>query len=60
MKRLLVLLAAYGAARPAADDKPVDKTVQLNANGALVHVEDAVVPGYVTIVDFWSTSCQAC
>lgn len=61
MTRLFVLLAACGAARPApAEDKPIDKTVQLNANGVLVHVEDAVVPGYVTIVDFWSTSCQAC
>ena len=26
----------------------------------MVRVEDAVVPGYVTIVDFWSTSCEAC
>jgi hypothetical protein len=23
-------------------------------------IEDALVPGYVTIVDFWSASCQAC
>jgi hypothetical protein len=53
---LLVALAACGAAQQPAPAK----TVQLNAGGALVRVEDTVVPGYVTIVDFWSTSCEAC
>jgi hypothetical protein len=54
VKRWLLVLAACGSA------KPVDKTLQLNASGAFVRVEDAVEPGYVTIVDFWSTSCAAC
>lgn len=62
MKRALgvlaVVLAACGGARMT---EPVpEKTVQLNTGGALVRIEDAVVPGYVTIVDFWSTSCEAC
>ncbi len=57
MKRLVLVLAACGAAQAPAT---IDKTVQLNAGGALVHVEDATVAGYVTIVDFWSTSCEAC
>jgi hypothetical protein len=48
------------AACATASAPPPQKTQQLNAHGAMVRVEDAVVPGYVTIVDFWSTSCQAC
>ena len=58
MKRLLLVLAACGASTPPPT--PVDKSVQLNTDGALVHVEDSLVDGYVTIVDFWSTSCAAC
>ncbi|HEX5060041.1 MAG TPA: thioredoxin family protein [Kofleriaceae bacterium] len=58
MKRWLLALAACGASTPPPT--PVDKTVQLNTDGALVHVEDSLVDGYVTIVDFWSTSCEAC
>jgi len=56
VKRWLLVLAACGASTPP----PVEKTVQLNADGGLVHVEDSLVAGYVTIVDFWSTSCEAC
>ena len=58
MTRTLVALAlcACGGAAP----KPVEKTLQLNADGAAVRVEDALPAGYVTIVDFWSTSCEAC
>ena len=58
MKRCLLVLAACAGATATAP--PPAKTQQLNASGALVRVEDAVVPGYVTIVDFWSTSCEAC
>lgn len=54
----LVLVAACGASTPPP--APIEKSVQLNADGAAVRVEDAVVAGYVTIVDFWSTSCEAC
>ena len=56
MKRLALVLAACGGAHAPAPEK----TVQLNASGAMVRVEDAVLAGYVTIVDFWSTSCEAC
>ena len=56
MKRLALVLAACGGAQAPAPEK----TVQLNASGAMVRVEDAVPAGYVTIVDFWSTSCEAC
>jgi hypothetical protein len=55
---LALLLSACGAAKPPA--LPPEKSQQLNAPGAPVRVEDALVPGYVTIVDFWSTSCEAC
>jgi thiol-disulfide isomerase/thioredoxin len=52
------------AARPAAPaprppDRP-DKIVQLNAPGAAVDVAAALPAGYVTVVDFWSQSCEAC
>jgi thiol-disulfide isomerase/thioredoxin len=36
------------------------KTVQLNAPGAPVDVAAALPAGYVTVVDFWSESCEAC
>jgi thiol-disulfide isomerase/thioredoxin len=36
------------------------KEAQLNTTGAMVDVKAALVPGYVTIVDFWSESCAAC
>ena len=55
---LALLLSACGAAKSPA--LPPEKSQQLNANGAPVRVEEALVPGYVTIVDFWSTSCEAC
>lgn len=41
------------AARPA-------KSVQLNAAGALVDVDAALPPGFVTVVDFWGAHCGAC
>jgi thiol-disulfide isomerase/thioredoxin len=36
------------------------KIVQLNAPGAAVDVAAALPAGYVTVVDFWSQSCEAC
>jgi len=54
---LLTLLAACGAAAPAPEPP---KSIQLNATGAAIDVEAATVPGYVTVVDFWSESCGAC
>lgn len=49
---------AGGAARPV--DPPPPRTVQLNEPGARVDVEAHVVPGYVTVVDFWADYCGAC
>ena len=45
---------------PAAAPGPPDKIVQLNAPGAAVDVAGALPAGYVTVVDFWSQSCEAC
>lgn len=53
--------AAPPAASPAASPAPLPaKTVQLNAPGAAVDVVAALPAGYVTVVDFWSVSCEAC
>jgi thiol-disulfide isomerase/thioredoxin len=56
--------AAPPAARPAAPaaaaPRRPDKIVQLNAPGAAVDVAAALPAGYVTVVDFWSQSCEAC
>ena len=57
MKILLLALAACGGAQPLP---PAEKSVQLNQTGAAVDLEGALVPGYVTVVDFWSESCGAC
>ena len=56
------LVAACGAAgAPApAPPAPPPRTVQLNAPGAAVDIEAHVVPGYVTVVDFWAEYCGAC
>jgi thioredoxin-like negative regulator of GroEL len=65
----LVAGAACGtAAAPSAPAAPAaapaprapDKIVQLNAPGAAVDVAAALPAGYVTVVDFWSQSCEAC
>lgn len=39
---------------------PPEKTVQLNAPGEPVDVAAVLPAGYVTVVDFWSESCEAC
>jgi len=46
-------------AAPATAGRPA-KSVQLNAPGAPVDVAAALPAGYVTVVDFWSVSCEAC
>jgi thiol-disulfide isomerase/thioredoxin len=60
VKAWLFAVAACGAAAPPAPVPVPVKETQLNQPGALVKVEDSTVPGYVTIVDFWSESCGAC
>jgi hypothetical protein len=55
VRALVFVAACSGAAGP-----PPVKEAQLNATGAMVDVKAALVPGYVTIVDFWSESCAAC
>lgn len=51
---------APAAASAAPAPRPPDKIVQLNAPGAAVDVAAALPAGYVTVVDFWSESCEAC
>ena len=57
MKVWLLVLTACGASTPAFEPP---KSLQLNATGAAIDVEAALVPGHVTVVDFWSESCGAC
>lgn len=54
------LVAACGHAAPPSPAPPPAKSVQLNAPGAVVDIEADLVPGYVTVIDFWSESCEAC
>ena len=62
---------ALGACGPAAAPTPAApsasvaaappaKLVQLNAPGAAVDVLAALPAGYVTVVDFWSVTCEPC
>jgi thiol-disulfide isomerase/thioredoxin len=56
-----MLLSGCGAApvaQPAAP--PPAKSLQVNATAAMVDVDTQTVPGYVTVIDFWSESCGAC
>lgn len=58
MRAFVLALAACGA---AATPPPVaPKSLELNRDGAMVDVAAALVPGSVTVVDFWSESCGAC
>ena len=52
--------AVSAASFVAPVPRPPDKIVQLNAPGAAVDVAGALPAGYVTVVDFWSPSCEAC
>lgn len=54
----LVLAACSHAAAPAPPLPP--KSVQLNAPGEPVDIAAILPAGYVTVVDFWSESCEAC
>jgi hypothetical protein len=56
----LLIACACGAHAHEPTDPPPAKSADLNHDGGLVDVEAAVMPGYVTVVDFWSESCGAC
>lgn len=61
MRALLVLLVACGhAAAPVPAGPPPVKSVNVNKPGEPVALEAALVPGYVTVVDFWGEHCGAC
>src|SRR5262245_29846511 len=61
---LLALILATGAcagtAAPAPAPPPPEKTLQLNRPGEPVDIAAHLVPGYVTVVDFWGEHCAAC
>jgi thiol-disulfide isomerase/thioredoxin len=51
----LASVPACGAAPP-----PPPKVLQLNATGEPVDLAAAVVPGHITIIDFWADWCAGC
>ncbi len=55
---VMLVMGCGGAQRPEAP--PPVKSVQVNATGALVDIDQSTMMGYVTVVDFWSQSCGAC
>jgi len=55
---LAVAAACGGAGLPSGP--PPAKQLQVNRTGASIGLAHVLVPGYVTIVDFWSESCGAC
>jgi hypothetical protein len=59
---LLVLLIACGHAdAPIAQPQPMpEKTLQVNKPGEPVDLDAQLVPGFVTVVDFWGEHCGAC
>jgi Thioredoxin len=57
--RLLVPIFVAACATTPSGPPPV-KSLQVNQTGEQVELARVLVPGYVTIVDFWSQSCGAC
>lgn len=66
MNRWLAIgaIALVACGHPPVTSQPPqrepEKSVQINAPGATIDVEQSLVPGYVTVVDFWMESCGAC
>lgn len=58
---LLLVAACGGPPGPAQPPRPEPpKTAQLNEPGVMIEVDRALLPGYVTVVDFWGDHCGAC
>lgn len=64
MKRALFILVAACSQPGPVPAGPVTpeptKSAQLNQPGEMVEVATALLPGYVTVVDFWGEHCGAC
>jgi hypothetical protein len=57
----LAIACACGHAKSTAEPIPVpEKTLQVNKPGEPVDIDAHLVPGYVTVVDFWGEHCGAC
>ena len=58
---LLALVLACGHAKSTAPPPPPPpKSLQLNKPGEPVALDQHLVAGYVTVVDFWGEHCGAC
>ena len=59
---VLALVVACGHAKSttAPPPPPPAKSLQLNKPGEPVALDEHLVPGYVTVVDFWGEHCGAC
>ena len=66
MRALLAAAIALGACgHPGPGSlKPLGpepvKSSQINEPGVMIDVDAALLPGYVTVVDFWGEHCGAC
>jgi thiol-disulfide isomerase/thioredoxin len=49
-----------GTTTPKQARKPPAKVVQVNATGEPVELDRVLVPGHVTVIDFWATWCAGC
>lgn len=56
---LALALALAGCAANAPRPRP-PKVVQLNVTGEPVDLAAALVPGHVTVIDFWAAWCAGC
>ncbi|MBZ0237158.1 MAG: hypothetical protein K8M05_32815 [Deltaproteobacteria bacterium] len=57
---LAAVLAACGPRAAPSSVAPPDKVVQVNVTGQPVDLAAVLVPGHVTVVDFWATWCAGC
>jgi hypothetical protein len=58
---VLALLVACGSAKPIGEPPPRPiKSLQLNKPGEAIVLDEHLVKGYVTVVDYWGEHCGAC